>query len=1178
MRFIINIVCFLFLLPLIATAQTYKYIGVENGLSNRRIFDIQKDSVGYMWFLTNEGIDRYNGKDIKHYKLIEENKESSFPIHLGWLYFEEKGKLWVIGKAGRIFQYNQEHDVFNRVYKLPKTPVNISYGYMDCNHRIWLCSRYSIALYDTQTGEVHQMSNELKSSITSIEQVDNNHFFMGTDKGLRYVKLENETLQIVPLEPLDKIQAQISSLYFHQESQRLFIGTFEKGVFAYDIRQQRIIHSNTDLSDVNIARIKPLNQTELLIATEGMGIHKINMNSCISEPYIVSSYKSHNEMNSNNINDIYIDEEKRIWIANYPEGITIIDNRYKSYNWIKHSIGNRQSLVNDQVHSVIEDSDGDLWFGTSNGISLYQSKTGQWHSFLSSFDHQLKNKNHIFITLCEVSPGIIWAGGYTSGVYKINKRTLSVEYFSPYLLNPDNIRPDKYIRDIVKDSKGYIWSGGFYNLKCFDLSLNSVRLYPGINSVTAITEKDDGHMWIGTSAGLYLLDKESGRFQYVALQEETTYINTLYQAEDLSLYIGTNGSGVVVYNAKDSTFKHYHKDNCALISNNIYTILPESDGHILMSTENGISCFHPTEKTFHNWTKEQGLMSSCFSASSGTLRKNKGFVFGSTDGAIEFPEGTRLPKYIYSPMILSDFQILYQTVFPGSPNSPLKENINQTDRLKLKYNQNTFSLSISSINYDAPDNVTFYWKLEGFYDDWNRLGEEGHLRFTNLASGDYKQTYATIKHITFRYESNFSYMNVWFDKEKMDSILENVISNALKYTPQNGDILISVYDMKSSWRLEVKDNGIGIPAKEQRKLFKMHFRGTNAINSKITGSGIGLMLVRKLVSLHNGKIYIESTECQGSTVRIILPKEKEQFKNFTLSVKDKKTFYEPDVPTVPLKLAGELRTEDNDKLHRILIVEDNDELRNYLFQSFSPIYNVQVCNNGKEALTIVKQFWPGLILSDIMMPEMRGDELCIAIKNDIETSHIPVVLLTALGDEKNILEGLHIGADEYIVKPFSINILKASIANLLANRALLRKRYANLEINTEEEPSTTTTCSNSLDWKFMSNVKRHIEENMDNPDFTVDVLCSLLNMSRTSFYSKLKALTGQAPADFVRNIRLKHAAELLKEGKYSVTEVAERTGFCDGKYFREVFKKYFNVSPSQYAKGDTPRSPKGEGE
>lgn len=787
---------------------------------------------------------------------------------------------------------------------------------------------------------------------------------------------------------------------------------------------------------------------------------------------------------------------------------------------------------------------------------------------------------------------------------------------------------------------------------------------------------------------------------------------------------------MVVYNAKDSTFKHYHKDNCALISNNIYTILPESDGHILMSTENGISCFHPAEKIFHNWTKEQGLMSSCFSASSGTLRKNKGFVFGSTDGAIEFPEGTRLPKYIYSPMILSDFQIFYQTVFPGSMNSPLKENINQTDRLKLKYNQNTFSLNISSINYDAPDNVTFYWKLEGFYDDWNRLSEEGHLRFTNLASGDYKlciravskeepylyfeersidisiarpvwfsfwaiacyvllaalmfitgfriialrkqkkisdektrffvntahdirtpltlikapleemlenktlneaetnnmhmalrnvnsllhmttnlinferaevysshlyiaeyelntyikeiynifRTYAAIKHISFRYESNFSYMNVWFDKEKMDSILKNVISNALKYTPEKGDILISVYDIGNTWRLEIKDNGIGIPAKEQRKLFKMHFRGTNAINSKTTGSGIGLMLVRKLVNLHNGKIHIESTEHQGTTIRITLPKDKEQFKHFTLAIKEKKSAYELDVPITPSERTDSFLTEDKDKLQRILIVEDNDELRNDLLQSFSPNYNVQVCGNGKEALAIVKQFWPELILSDIMMPEMRGDELCTAIKSDIETSHIPILLLTALGDEKNILEGLQIGADEYIVKPFSINILKASIANLLANRALLRKKYADLEINAAEEEPPTATCSNSLDWIFMSNVKKNIEDNIDNPDFTVDTLCSLLNMSRTSFYNKLKALTAQAPADFVRNIRLKHAANLLKEGKYSITEVAERTGFCDGKYFREVFKKYFNVSPSQYAKGDTPRSPKGEGE
>ena len=146
-----------------------------------------------------------------------------------------------------------------------------------------------------------------------------------------------------------------------------------------------------------------------------------------------------------------------------------------NYHWIKHSIGNKQSLINDHVHTIIEDSEGDLWFGTGNGISLYNTRTRQWHSFLSSFDKQLKDKNHIFIALCEVTPGIIWAGGYTSGIYKINKKALSVEYFSPSLLTPINMRPDKYIRDMIKDSEGNIWSGGYYNLKCFDLKNNKAE-------------------------------------------------------------------------------------------------------------------------------------------------------------------------------------------------------------------------------------------------------------------------------------------------------------------------------------------------------------------------------------------------------------------------------------------------------------------------------------------------------------------------------------------------------------------------------------------------------------------------------------------------------------------------------------------------------------------------------
>lgn len=670
-----NIILFLLLLPLMAYGQTYKHIGVEDGLSNRRIYNIQKDHQGYMWFLTNEGMDRYNGKDIKHYKLIEENKQLSSEIHLGWLYADKEGGIWVIGKKGRIFQYEEKYDRFTMVYKSPKVTDAISYGYLDRNNNLWLCGKDSILLYNTKTTQVMRLPNLLEDNITVVEQADDTHFFIATEMGVRYTQFENEALKVIPLDMLDHVYTQINSLYFHPQLHRLFVGTFSDGTFAYDMSAHQIIKSDTKLGDVSITHIRPLNQKELLVATEGMGVHKIDVNTCNTSPFIVANYESYNEMNGNNITDIYIDEEKRIWLANYPAGITVVDFRYKNYRWIKHSIGNKQSIVNDQVHAVIEDSEGDLWFGTSNGISFQDSKTGQWHSFLSSYDKQLKDKNHIFITLCEVSPGVIWAGGYTSGIYKINKKTLSVEYFSPFLLSSVNIRPDKYIRDMIKDSKGYIWSGGYYNLKCIDPRKNTVRLYPGVNTVTAIEEKDTNFMWVGTATGLFLLNRNSGEYQYILMPVESTYINTLYQANDGLLYIGTNGSGVLIYDPGNMSFEHYYADNSALVSNSIYTILPEMNGQIMMSTENGITSFSIEKRSFHNWSREQGMMSACFNATSGALRKNNNFVFGSVDGAVEFPAGIKLPDYEYSKMIFSDFHISYQPIYPGEKDSPLEKDI-----------------------------------------------------------------------------------------------------------------------------------------------------------------------------------------------------------------------------------------------------------------------------------------------------------------------------------------------------------------------------------------------------------------------------------------------------------------------------------------------------------------------
>ena len=1317
---------FLFVILIISSTisrcQIYKYIGLEDGLNNQKIYHIQKDRRGYMWFLTQEGVDRYDGKQIKHYNFSDDNMKLDSRIALNWFYMDNEDILWVIGQKGRIFKYDSQHDKFELVYIHPelirnKSQAFLNYGYLDKNDRIWLCSKDSIVWYDTRTGTASHIATPVNSEITVIEQTDGNHFFIGTGNGLFRTQTERETLKLIPDEVAESIGTPVHELYYHTVSKQLFIGNYKEGILVYDIGGKGNIIPCQSPNNVEFNQIVALNDHELLIATGGKGVYKLDLNTYMSEPYITADYSSYNGMNGNNINDIYVDEEQRIWLANYPTGITIRNNRYGSYDLIKHSIGNSHSLVNNQVHDIMEDSDGDLWFATSNGISLYQTDIKEWHSFFSSFDSVPDDENHIFLTLCEASPGVIWAGGFTSDIYKIEKKKgFKVSYLSPATIA--GIRPDQYIFDIKKDSDGDIWSGGYYHLKCINLETKNIRLYPGVSSITTIQEKDAQQMWIGTQMGLYQLDKKSGDYRYVDLPVESPYICALYQRNDSILYIGTRGSGLLVYNLYKEKFIHqYRTDNCALISNNIYTIIPRQDGNLLMGTEDGLTIYSPKGHFFRNWTREQGLMSVNFNAGSATTYGKNSLVFGGNDGAVRFPIDIQIPEPHYSRLLLRDFMIAYHPVYPGDDGSPLQKDIDETDRLELAYEQNTFSLNVASINYDYPSNILFSWKIDGFHKEWSRPSQDNRIIVRNLPPGSYTlqiraisneekyktyetrniqivitppawasvwamigyaillvlvtgiifriimlhkqkkisdektrffintahdirtpltlikapleevvenqmvteqalphmnmalknvnnllqlttnlinferidvysstlyvseyelnsymnnvcatfRKYAEMKHVRFVYESNFDYLNVWFDSDKMGSILKNILSNALKYTPEGGNVCIYACEGENSWSIEVKDTGIGIPSCEQKKLFRNYFRGSNVINLKVTGSGIGLMLVYKLVRLHKGKIQIQSTEHQGTCVQVTFPKGNSHLhKAKFLSPQAPDRYSEAIMPHDTSEISASMEiSQTNNSLQRILIVEDNDDLRNYLVNMFKTGYNVQSCPNGKEALVIMREFNPAIIISDIMMPEMGGDEFCSVIKNDLEMSHIPIILLTALGDEKNMLEGLEIGADAYITKPFSVGILKATVKNILANRALLRQVYNSIE---DKEQNLPTNCTNNLDWKFIASVKECIKNNMENADFNVDMLSSLHHMSRTSFFNKLKALTGYAPADYIRMIRLQHAAQLLKQNKYTITEIADMVGFSDAKYFREVFKKYYNVSPSKFNK------------
>jgi len=977
---------FLFVLLLInctvSKGQIYKYIGLEDGLNNQKIYHIQKDRRGYMWFLTQEGIDRYDGKHIKHYNFSDDNMTLDSRIALNWLYMDNRNVLWVIGQKGRIFRYDSQHDKFELAYVHPelirnKSQAFLNYGYLDKNDRIWLCCKDSITWYDTHTGTVLHMSVPVDGEITSIEQTDGNHFFIGTGSGLFRAGIEEGKLRLVPDEALESI-APVHELYYHAVSKQLFVGNYKEGILIYDMGGTGKIISCQFPNHVEINQIAALNAHELLVATGGKGVYKLDVNTYMSEPYITADYSSYNGMNGNNINDVYVDEEDRIWLANYPTGITIRNNRYGSYDLIRHSLGNTRSLVNDQVHDVVEDSDGDLWFATSNGISFYQTDTKEWRSFFSSFDPVPNDENHIFLALCEVSPGVMWAGGYTSGIYKIEKKKgFKVTYLSPAAIA--GVRPDQYIYDIKKDSGGDIWSGGYYHLKRINLDTKNVRLYPGVSSITTIQEKDDRLMWIGTRMGLYLLDKESGIYRYIDLPIESPYICALYQREDGILYIGTRGAGLLVYDIDKKKFIHqYRTDNCALISDNIYTILPRQDESLLMGTETGITIYSPQKHSFRNWTREQGLMSVNFNAGSATAWNKSTLVFGGNEGAVKFPTNIQIPEPHYSRLLLRDFMIAYHPVYPGDDGSPLKKDIDETDRLELAYGQNTFSLDVASINYDYPSNILYSWKIDGYHKEWSRPSQDNRILVRNLPPGSYTlqiraisneekyktyetrniqivitppvwaslwamvgyaillvlvmiiifriimlqkqkkvsdektrffintahdirtpltlikapleevienrmvteqalphmnmalknvntllqlttnlinferidvysstlyvseyelntfmndvcaafRKYAEMKHVRFVYESNFDYLNVWFDSDKMGSILKNILSNALKYTPEEGSVCISACEEGNTWSIEVKDTGIGIPSCEQKKLFRNCFRGS----------------------------------------------------------------------------------------------------------------------------------------------------------------------------------------------------------------------------------------------------------------------------------------------------------------------------------------------------------------
>lgn len=421
------------------------------------------------------------------------------------------------------------------------------------------------------------------------------------------------------------------------------------------------------------------------------------------------------------------------------------------------------------------------------------------------------------------------------------------------------------------------------------------------------------------------------------------------------------------------------------------------------------------------------------------------------------------------------------------------------------------------------------------------------------------------KNQTFTFMAKDKHLTGYFDRDKLDKIVSNLLSNACKYTKDGGDIKLLMELLfefgHRQLRIQVIDTGEGIAPADLENIFKRFYTANNRDESE--SNGIGLSLTKDLVELHHGTIGVESELGKGSTFTVDLPIDKDSYEEYELMEGElsannvKADVILENEELTDSETVENLRTADN----HLLLVEDNEELLYLMERILSRHYHVLIAKDGLEALDIIKDNEIDIIISDVMMPEMDGLELCRTLKSNLETSHIPIILLTAKNTAEDRIECYNAGADGYISKPFELKILEARINNFI-----MHKKNKQEEFRTNVEVNIDSLETSSIDKEFLDKVISVIKSNMSEGDFDVVQLADALAVSKSSLYRKMKIATGLSPIEFIRNIRLKHGSQLLKDRSISVAEVAYECGFSNPKYFATCFKEEFGVTPKEYQK------------
>ncbi len=1270
------------------TVELFHHLTEEGGLSSRRCFSVQQDKLGYMWISTKLGVDRFDGKNIRHYALPEEYQRDYGQLGVNYLRYSPDSTLWVFTEAGLLLCYNEAADRFEVVYSVRDFLNTYSLQLSDIcfagGNRLLLSTSKGVVELNSETFEAVRWQGTEEVHIYQVT-TNGTDYFLATRQGLWIVQEQEAQIQLTGRLFPGKI---ILTTFLDPVAGHLFVGTLDEGIYLYNVGENNTLIKLPVDTDRPVRSIIDYTQGRVAVGVDQAGVFVLDKTT---GDLLAHHYYNENDPSpvcSNNVRGLGLDEDGNLWVATYHEGVSYQRSSREDFSWFVHQPGNNQSITDNMVNAVLEDSEGDFWFGTSNGISHYNRQTGHWKSYFSS--ERVGEKGFDILALCEDKEGNIWAGGYAFGVARINKQTGKSGRFTAG--SPGSVIASNYIYSIFSDGNKLWFGGHMGDANYHDLATGRTQQID-LGRISCFDSYGNDILLLGLLNGLFLFNKETSGITPTPI---TKTVHTIARAGEGKYWVGTQNYGLYYYDIKADSIRQYTKAD-GLSSDYIYGIIPDGP-QVWVATERGLNRLITATGQIEVFDKQDGLVSDQFNANAAFRCRDGQILLGSSDGAILFNPATlekTAVKDSYRTLIYQ-FDLYNTAVHAGVAGSPLREPVFYAKEIRLAYNQNFFSFHFTTPNFEFPGKTLYSYYLEGHDLDWSLPSAVDIASYSRVNPGKYtfyvrsvingieqparsvtlligqpwwltiwaklcyilillliayyvykiikarereRQTeervdffittahdlltplnliqaplkdlkkegevsgrsayllqmalnnsaklahfveklldfqrvslnatrlvlsrqepdaflryrldsfrlVAANKMIAIEYVAGENMREaILFDKEKLSRIFDNLLSNAIKYTPYGGCITVTAHRDGANWYLQVRDTGIGISVRDQRMVFKHIFRAENAVNSEEIGSGIGLKLVGSLVKLHKGRISFRSKPGEGTEFNLTFPLHYEEVDGAVI-------------------VSGEATTEKVTSIAevvekpRILVVEDNPEMARYLQMSLQPLYQVQLAGNGMEALNCCEAFQPQLIISDVMMPVMNGFELCRQIKENVRTSHIPFLLVTGLTDPQNVLEGVRLGAIDYIAKPFDKEVLKAKIHNIFHEQHTLQRRW--LE---ELKSDNAAELNNKVDQEFMERLMLFIEGNIDNPDLNITLLCREMAMSRTLLYNKITGLTGQPPTEFIRTIRLRRAATLLLAGGISITEVAEQVGINNPKYFSRVFKEFYGVSPRDY--------------